>query len=381
MRSFGLPVLLLSTALGACASSTPRPEPACADPRGAEIQRKLDSLRTAGGFPGVTLGVALRAGSTISVATGYSDTTQRRAMQPTDRLMQGSVGKTYVAAVATQLIHERKLSLDAPISTYLGKRAWFARLPNATTITVRDLLRHTSGLVRYEFDERFTKALTSDPQRAWTPEEEVAFVLDQEPPFAAGAGWEYSDTNYIVLGLILEEITGKTYHTLLRDRILSPLRLTSTIPVTGPVVPGLVQGYAGKRNAFGGREAMLVAGRMIINPAFEWTGGGIASTTEDRARWGKLLYEGKAFDPSILPRVVDGVAAKLGPNTRYGLGVIIRDSPAGVTYGHSGFFPGYATEMLYVPATGVAVAIQVNTSDPYPRGLVRFLMDVAAVSR
>ena len=77
----------------------------------------------------------------------------------------------------------------------------------------------------------------------------------------------------------------------------------------------------------------------------------------------------------------DGVAAKLGPNTRYGLGVIIRDSPAGVTYGHSGFFPGYATEMLYVPATGVAVAIQVNTSDPYPRGLVRFLMDVAAASR
>lgn len=381
MRSSGLAVLLLSATLSACVSSVPRTEPARPDVRTAEAQRKLDSLRTAGGFPGATLGVALRDGRTFSVATGFSDTAQRRAMQPTDRLMQGSVGKTYVAAVATQLIHEGRLSLDAPISTYLGKRPWFARLPNATTITVRDLLRHTSGLVRYEFDERFTRALTSDPQRAWTPEEEIAFILDQKPPFAPGAGWEYSDTNYIVLGLILEEITGKSYNTLLRDRILSRHGLTNTIPVTGPVVPGLVQGYAGKRNAFGGREAMLDGGRMIINPAFEWTGGGIASTTEDLARWGKLLYEGKVFDPSMLPRVVDGVAAKLGPNTRYGLGVIIRDSPAGVTYGHSGFFPGYATEMLYVPATGVAVAIQVNTSDPYPRGLVRFLMDVAAASR
>ncbi len=228
----------------------------------------------------------------------------------------------------------------------------------------------------------YSDTLTSDPQRAWTPEEEVAFVLDLHPPFASGAGWEYSDTNYIVLGLILEEITGESYHTLLRNRILARPGLTNTIPVTGSVVPGLVQGDAGKRNAFGGSEAMLVDGRMIINPAFEWTGGGIASTAEDLARWARLVYEGKVFDPAMLPRVFDGIAAKLGPNTRYGLGVTIRDSPAGVTYGHSGFFRGYATEteMMHIPATGVAVAIQVNTSDPYP-GLVRFLMDVATASR
>ena len=363
-----------------CARNAPPAQSARSDPLVAELQRKLDSLRTTAGFPGATFGIALRDGRTIGLATGLADTAARTALRPSDRLMQGSVGKTYVAAVAMQLVQEGKLSLDTPISTYLGKRSWFSRLPNANSITVRDLMRHTSGLVRYEFDERFTKALTSDPMRRWTPEEEIAFVLDQHPPFAAGAGWEYSDTNYIVLGLILEQITGQQYHDLLRARILTPLALRNTIPVTGPAVPGLAQGYAGKKNVFGGSEAMLANGKMIIDPAFEWTGGGIASTSEDLARWGKLLYEGKAFDAALLPRVFDAVPAKLGPNTRYGLGVIVRDSPQGITYGHSGFFPGYATEMLYLPSSGIAVAIQVNTSDPYPRGLVRFLLDMAAAA-
>jgi D-alanyl-D-alanine carboxypeptidase len=101
---------------------------------------------------------------------------------------------------------------------------------------------------------------------------------------------------------------------------------------------------------------------MVINPQFEWTGGGIASTAEDLARWGKLLYEGQAFDPVALPQVVEGVPARLGPNTRYGLGVIIRDTPLGPTYGHSGFFPGYQAELVYLPTDSVAVSFQVNSS-------------------
>lgn len=373
-------VLLSATMLAGCASAPARSNIPVVDPLALALQGKLDSLRTAGGFPGASLALVLRNGRSIAVTTGYADTALRTPLRPADRLMQGSVGKTYVAAVAMQLVQEGRLSLDAPISTYLGSKPWFGRLPNAVTIKVRDLMRHTSGLVRYEFDPKFTAALTNDPMRAWTPEEEIGFVLDQKPPFAAGAGWEYSDTNYIVLGLILEQLTGRSYHQLLTERLLTPLALRNTIPVTGPVVAGLAQGYAGKRNQFGGAEAMLRDGRMIINPAFEWTGGGVASTTEDLARWGKQLYEGLAFDPKLLPLVFDGVPAKLGPNTRYGLGVIVRESPVGVTYGHSGFFPGYATEMLYIPTTGIALAIQVNTSDPYPRRLIPFLMDAAAAA-
>ncbi len=119
---------------------------------------------------------------------------------------------------------------------------------------------------------------------------------------------------------------------------------------------------------------------MQVNPQFEWTGGGMASTAEDLAKWGKLLYEGKAFDPRVLPTMLTGVPAKLGPNTKYGLGVIIRDTPAGPLYGHSGFFSGYATEMLYDPRTKIAVAVQANITSPYPRGLIQFLQRALATA-
>ena len=117
-----------------------------------------------------------------------------------------------------------------------------------------------------------------------------------------------------------------------------------------------------------------------MNPQFEWTGGGIASTTADLARWGKLLYEGRAFDPSLLPRMLDGVPSKLGRDVRYGLGVMTRPTALGAAWGHSGFFPGYATELLYFPDLEIAAAIQVNATAPYPRGLVPFLVEAARVA-
>ena len=99
-----------------------------------------------------------------------------------------------------------------------------------------------------------------------------------------------------------------------------------------------------------------------MNPQFEWTGGGLAVTSLDLAKWGKLLYEGKAFDRSMMPALLDGVPARLGPAARYGLGVIIRPSPLGVTYGHSGFMPGYETDLVYFPDLKISVAVQVNSS-------------------
>jgi D-alanyl-D-alanine carboxypeptidase len=346
-------------------------------PLAATLQHKLDSLRVAQRFPGATLGIALRDGTVLDLATGFSDTARKTPMRPGDRLLQGSVGKTYVSAVALQLIHEGKLSLDDRISKYLGREPWFARLPNANDITVRQLMTHTSGLVRYEFQPKFTADLRAQPMKVWTPEERLAYILDSPPPFAAGAGWEYSDTNYIVLGMIIERITGTTYYAELRRRVLEPLGLRNTIPSDRADLPGVVNGYAGPGNELGGYDASLVDGRLAVNPGLEWTGGGIASSAGDLARWAKLLYEGKAFDPSLLPRLLDGVPARLGRNARYGLGVIIRPTALGTTYGHSGFFPGYATEMLYFADACVAAALQVNATAPYPRGMVAFLVEVA----
>jgi D-alanyl-D-alanine carboxypeptidase len=345
----------------------------------AELQRKLDSLRVAGRFPGATLGVARADGRTVALATGLSDTTQKIAMQPVDRLLQGSVGKTYVSAVALQLVHEGKLGLDDRISKYLASEPWFARLPNGADITVRQLMTHTSGLVRYEFQPAATRVLREQPTKSWTAEERVSFILGMNPPFAAGAGWEYSDTNYIVLGMIIERVSGRPYYDELRRRILEPLALRNTLPSDRRDLPGVVNGYAGPGNELGGYDASLVAGRFAINPQFEWTGGGIASTADDLARWAKLLYEGKAFDASLLPELLRGVPARLGRDTRYGLGVIIRPTPLGEAWGHSGFFPGYATEMLYFPQSKVAVALQINATNPYPRGMVAFLIEAARI--
>ena len=350
------------------------------------LQLKLDDWHKAGSFPGATLGVVLGngdpLGESFGLAVGFSDREMKTLMKPNDRMLAGSVGKTFAAATALQLIKEGKIGLDDRIEKYLGREPWFSRLPNAKEITVRQLMNHTSGLVRYEFKEQFTKDLTANPKKNWKPAELVAYLLDEKPPFAAGKGWDYSDTNYIVLGMIIEKVTGNRFYDEANRRLFKSLKLTNTIPQDGLRLKGVVQGYAGPNNPFGGRDAMIQDGRFSINPQFEWTGGGYASTAEDLARWAKMIYEGKAFSPDLLPQVLDGVAAPmLGPETRYGLGVIIRKTPLGTTYGHSGFFPGYMTDMMYFPDHKVAVAVQVNTSVGRNLGkpLSRVLIEVMEV--
>lgn len=327
------------------------------------LQLKLDEWHKAGSFPGATLGVVLPNGESFGLAVGLSDRELKTPMKPRDRMLAGSVGKTFAAATALQLVKEGRIGLDDRIEKYLGREPWFSRLPNAKEITVRQLMNHTSGLVRYEFKDQFTKDLTANPEKVWKPAELIAYLFDEKPPFAAGKGWDYSDTNYIVLGMIIEKMTGKRFYDEANRRLLKPLKLEDTIPQDGLKLQGVVQGYAGPNNPFGGRDEMIHDGRFAINPQFEWTGGGYVSTAEDLARWAKLIYEGKAFAPDLLPQVLEGVQAPmLGGETRYGLGVIIRKTPLGTAYGHSGFFPGYMTDMMYFPEHKVAVAVQVNTS-------------------
>jgi len=347
-----------------------------------ELQLRLDEWRRSGKFPGATLGVVLANGES---AIGYSDRDAKTPMRPFDRMLAGSIGKTFVAATALQLIYEGKSGLDDKIEKYLGAEVWFSRLPNAKDITVKQLMNHTGGLVRYEFKDQFAKDLTANPEKFWKPEELLAYLLDEKPPFKAGEGWQYSDTNYIVLGMIIERVTGKKFYNEANRRVIVPLKLTNTSPQDGPRLKGLIQGYAGINNPFGGKDAMIAGGKFVINPQFEWTGGGYVSTAEDLARWAKMIYEGKAFDRSLLPQVLDGVLAPmLGPENKYGLGVIIRKTAAGISYGHSGFFPGYMSDMMYFPEHKIAVAVQVNTSvgkdlgKPLSRVLVEILEAVNA---
>lgn len=327
------------------------------------LQTQLDAWHRNGKFPGAVLGVCPASGECFSLAVGISDRTSKAAMRPDSRMLAGSVGKTFAAATALQLVSAGKIGLDDKISKYLGDIEWFRRMPNADDVTVRQLMNHTSGLVRYEFKETVTNDLKKNPLKSWTPAERLSYMLDEKPPFAAGKGWEYSDTNYIVLGMIIEKATGKDFFDEADKRFIKKYKLKDTLPQKGVVMKGVVQGYAGSDNIFGPNDEMIRDGKFLINPQLEWTGGGYASNALDLARWAKLMYEAKAVEPKMLEQMLDGVAAPmLGRNAKYGLGVIIRQTEAGTSYGHSGFFPGYLTDMMYFPDHKVSIAVQVNTS-------------------
>jgi len=345
-----------------------------------KLQANLDEWHKSGKFAGATLGVCQADGNCFALATGFSNLETKTPMKPNNLMLAGSVGKTFALATALQLVKEGKINLDERVEKYLGAEKWFARLPNAKGITVRQLMNHTSGLIRYEFKDQFTKDLTTNPDKVWKPEELLSYLFDEKAPFEAGKGWDYSDTNYIVLGMIIEKVTGQKYYAEATRRILKPLKLERTFPQNKRELKGLIQGYAGANNPFGGKDLVLENGKFIINPQFEWTGGGMVSNAEDLARWAKMMYEGKAFNASLLPEMLAGVSAPmLGKETKYGLGVIIRPTRAGLTYGHSGFFPGYMTDMMYFPEYKIAVAVQVNSSVPQNLGkpLGRVLVETA----
>ena len=142
-----------------------------------KLQTNLDEWHKNGKFAGATLGVCLADGNCFSLATGFSDLEKKQKMKPTDLMLAGSVGKTYAAAVALQLVKEGKINLDEKVEKYLGQEKWFSRLPNAKDITVRQLMNHTSGLIRYEFKDQFTKDLTANPDKVWKPEELLAYLI------------------------------------------------------------------------------------------------------------------------------------------------------------------------------------------------------------
>lgn len=361
MKRFPLPAVIMLAVLtiGARAQQVAPAQP-------PSLQAIVDVALAGGTAPGISAAVAMPDGEVIAIVAGVASRETKAPLRPQDRLLLGSVGKTFAAARALQLIEQGRLSLDDPIAKHLGSAAWFERLPNARTTTVRHLMTHTSGLVRYEFKEAFAKDLRAQPDKIWKPEELLAYVFDETPPFAPGAGWEYSDTNYIVLGMILEAIDRRPFYEQVRTDVLSRMPGHRFVPSDSRRIDGLVQGYTGPGDPItGGEGPVLVDGTFVVNPQFEWTGGGYAGTPSDLVRWAKLLYEGGVFAKRETARMMidAAVPARLGPQAKYGLGVIVRpQTPGGDVWGHSGFFPGYLTEMIYLPERRIAVAVQVNTS-------------------
>ncbi len=159
------------------------------------------------GLPGASAAMVFADASELAIPVGFADAEAERDMTAHDRLLAGSIGKTYVTAAAHHLMHAGKLSLDDKAAEYFEGAGWFARIPNAQEITILHLLRHQTGIPRHVMKEEFWEALLEDRDRVWEPEELLSFVFDDQPLFPAGEGWAYADTNYIVLGMIIEAIS------------------------------------------------------------------------------------------------------------------------------------------------------------------------------
>lgn len=329
------------------------------------ITRSVEEVRERFPFPGISCGYLISNQPLKTFSYGYADREANTKMAPSSRLLAASIGKTFVAATVIELAHKGFFKLDDKISNFLSDYDWFSRLANHEAITLRHLLTHTSGLSDHVYTEKFQQWITAGNDNL-RPESLLSCVLDLEPQFQAGRGFAYTDTGYILLGLIIERALTCTYDEYLTNRFLKRLKLNSTSASNQKSLPGLVAGYTNKDNPFKLPLKVVNAdGTLVWNPISEWTGGGIISTASDLATWAKLLYEGHAMEFDYLadllryPPTVSNV-----PFTHYGAGtVIITESPLGKIYGHYGIIPGYASSMRYYPEYALAIAFQVNTDE------------------
>ena len=340
----------------------------------------LERFRAESHFPGA-VGAAWIASdsSVIAAAVGLADRDLRTPMTDRSLLHAGSIGKTLFAALALQLVGERRIALDDRVSRYLGDQQWYRQLPNNETITVRMLLNHTSGLPEYGYD--FMVDLIHNPGRVRSPLEGVKSVAGAAPKSRAGAVFSYSDVNFQLLQLLIERVTGSPAYAEIQRRFLVPFHLSGIVPADRKSIPGMAQGYAGS-DSFMGFDAVMKDGGLILDPAFEGGGGGFVTNTGDLARWIALFADGKVFPQSLLPEVRRGVPAgqlDVGPNAKSGLGIEIVETPLGMAYGHGGFFPGYLSAAMWYPERGIGVAIQVNSSarNALGRPLRDVLLEVA----
>lgn len=278
-------------------------------------------------------------GKDWTAAAGYRDMVSRKPADAAGHFRIGSVTKTFVATVVLQLADEGKLSLDDPVAGHLP-----GALPEGSTITVRQVLQHTSGLFDYAgagipgWSARDFRPVESLYDQ--TPQELLAVGLSRPPYFKTpGTGWRYSNTNYVVAAMLIEKLTGGSYAEAIKARILRPLGLRHTfLPGHGKSMPRPhARGYA----AYNGE----IVDATRINPSLEYGAGEMISTTADLTRFFDALMGGKLTSASALKQMRTTRAA--GEGMGYGLGLQEFQLTCGKSvYGHSGGIFGYLTYAL-----------------------------------
>lgn len=301
------------------------------------------------GVPGAIVGVWKQGYQPWKATFGVSDLASGTPIQLNDKMRIGSITKTFTGTVFLQLIDEGKVSLDDPVSKYLPA------IPNGKNIKIRQIGNMTSGLFNYSLDDALGKKMSAYPDTPWTPQELVAVAFQHPPNFPPGQEASYSNTNTVLLGLIIEKITGNSLQNEIRKRITAPLGMQQTTFATDGKMPNPhSQGYL--YGTFS--DPIVPKGRppnnvTTDNPSWGWAAGAIISTLDDLHRYAKPLATGKLLSKKTQAERLTWVDMK---GIQYGFQI----ANFGGAIGHNGGIPGFQSFMGYLPEQDATVIVLTN---------------------
>ncbi|MFD4862410.1 serine hydrolase domain-containing protein [Streptomyces atratus] len=347
------------------------PPAAFAAARPDTVQQGLNALVHSDGLPAALASVKDREGRTRTYTAGVGDLATGSKVPRDGQVRIGSNTKTFTAVVVLQLVGEGKVGLDAPVETYLPGLVRGKGI-DGRRITVRQLLQQTSGLPNY------TNYL-GDDVRYFEPRELLDLALQHRADFAPGTKWEYSNTNYVLAGLIVEKVTGRPLAKEMDRRIIKRIGLRHTyFPAPGDAT---IRGPHPKGYYRDSANAPL---RDIteIDPSWGWAAGQMISTNSDLNRFFTALLSGHLLPAAQLAQMRSATLpadATFGPGARYGLGLVSKPLPCGGVYwGHGGSFPGYETRGGATDDGRAAnVAVTMQLTDEAARQRVDSVVDTA----
>jgi len=300
-------------------------------------------------------------------AAGLADRATGRALRTTDQFEIGSNTKTFVSTLTLQEVARGHLSLEDRLERYLP-----GIVPNSRKITLRQLLQHTSGVFSYTADPAFFEQMEKSPQHVFTPRELIAVANRHRPDFAPGAGWNYSNTNYVLIGMILQKVTGRSVADLVQQRIAGPLGLRHTYyadPRAHDTGPGYAHPYVAHLTG-----PTPTYQDMSARPIGGWAdaAGAVISTSDELARFFSALLGGKLVPPAQLAQMKTTVPLpKAFPIPGgYGLGLFRKDTPCGSVWGHGGDTLGHHTTAEVTDDGRRTAVTDTNTEPSETDGLV-----------
>ncbi|MBC3839230.1 beta-lactamase family protein [Streptacidiphilus sp. 4-A2] len=344
------PMATGSTAAADAGSRAPYDEEDCPPGGlGPELTARLDTaieeVRRQARIPGVIAGVWLPGRGSYTRATGVADTATGTPMT-TDLFMRiGSETKTFTVTALLELVDERKVRLDDPISAHIDG------VPCGDRITLRQLAGMRSGLFPYTSDPDFTRALLSNPSRSFTPRELLAYGFKHRNTFGPGETFQYSNTNLILLGLVVEKVSGLRLADFIHRRVLRPARLHHTLFPQGAEIP--------EPHAHGYTNQTLsgdIADTTGWNSSWAWAAGAMISDFEDLHRWARTVATGTLLSPRTQAERLKTLPTGF-PGTSYGLGIFETSG----WIGHNGSTPGYESVTVYLPSQQATLVLLINT--------------------